>query len=259
MTVERLTAPVGLGAPNLVEDVKIVQKWLQCTENGNNLPATGELWYEGSLYTNPVNGICDAAVIQAIKEIQKSFMNNPDGVISPGGKTWQELTNPRPSYYDSAIIQVVRKKQGSPTENVPTMGELWFSGTRQMYTLECSGPSTESPNLRRRILPGVYNLDWYHYGRQNEKVPILTNKKVPYSRKILIHIGNYHENTEGCLLVGRTIGGIDRRTGRDNFGLPRTGKNTVGDSRGAFIVLKQFLQEKGIRRVKLEIIERYQS
>jgi len=42
----------------------------------------------------PVDGVCGAKTIAAIRRFQQSFLRNPDGLIQPGHKTWLRLANP---------------------------------------------------------------------------------------------------------------------------------------------------------------------
>ncbi len=69
-----LTASVGQGGKNLPADVQTVQELLR----GNGFdPGSG--------------GVCDAKTIAEIRAFQARFMANPDGLIEPGHRTWQQL------------------------------------------------------------------------------------------------------------------------------------------------------------------------
>ena len=85
-----------------------------------------------------------------------------------------------------------------------TTGSFYIPGTKiSGYILEPAGPSTTKSGLDRRIPAGTYNViknTGSKYGLR------LYNDQVPQSRAILMHIGNYPGDTEGCLLPGSSIG-----------------------------------------------------
>ncbi len=87
-----------------------------------------------------------------------------------------------------------------------TIGNFSIPGTDiNGYFLEPAGPSTTTPNLDRRIPAGTYNLEW-NTGPRYPNALRLYNDQVPRSRAILIHIGNYPGDTQGCLLPGCSTG-----------------------------------------------------
>lgn len=77
-------------------------------------------------------------------------------------------------------------------------GEKLMSG----FTLEPAGPDTTTPNKDRRIPAGKYYLDWHVGSKYKTPHPIVFNEQVSKSRAILIHKGNYPQDTEGCILMG---------------------------------------------------------
>lgn len=72
------------------------------------------------------------------------------------------------------------------------------------YTLEPAGPDTTKRNKDRRIPQGIYNTLIRFSPKFKVPTPLLYNENVPHDRYILIHVGNYHEDTDGCILVGET-------------------------------------------------------
>jgi hypothetical protein len=107
------------------------------------------------------------------------------------------------------------------------------------YILEPAGPSTSKRNQDQRIPPGEYLVQPYNSGN-HPSTYIVTNEEVPEDRRILIHIGNYHTDTEGCLLPGKDC---DMRDGeyvvwssKDSMELVRT---IVGDD-GALLYIYEF-------------------
>lgn len=69
-------------------------------------------------------------------------------------------------------------------------------------TLEPAGEDTVTPNKDRRIPEGEYNATFYRSPRFQRRLPILYNEKVSKDRHILIHNGNFPDDTLGCILVG---------------------------------------------------------
>ncbi|OCR88059.1 hypothetical protein CFT13S00388_02515 [Campylobacter fetus subsp. testudinum] len=70
------------------------------------------------------------------------------------------------------------------------------------YTLEPCGGDTTKRNQDKRVPSGLYNLDYHNSPRFKKLLPIIWNDSVPKDRYILIHSGNYPQDTQGCILVG---------------------------------------------------------
>lgn len=129
------------------------------------------------------------------------------------------------------------KKPNTDKVEDSTLGELNVYNENgdsifQCYTCENIGPSTDTPNQDKRIMPRVYNIEWTLTSKNaslgknypkwiagadhplkkqfpnfsNIALWITCDKELPSfrSRRILIHIGNRPQETEGCILVGKT-------------------------------------------------------
>lgn len=85
-----------------------------------------------------------------------------------------------------------------------TTGSFTIPGTDiKGFFIEPAGPSTTEANLDKRIPAGTYKLilnPGKKYGLR------LFNDQVPFKRAVLIHVGNYPNNTRGCLLPGTSVG-----------------------------------------------------
>lgn len=91
--------------------------------------------------------------------------------------------------------------------NDGTIGKFYVinnEGVKVMsgFSLEPAGPDTIEPNKDRRVPAGTYNLEWLPSNKFQKLMPTLFNDKVSKSRRILIHNGNYPQDTEGCMLLG---------------------------------------------------------
>lgn len=98
-----------------------------------------------------------------------------------------------------------------------TRGELLLDTTRLCYTLE-DRYRPEKVKGTTRIPAGMYALELKEKGTSRfdaSAARIVTAageayhgmirlKDVPSFTEILVHWGNYHTNTEGCILVGRS-------------------------------------------------------
>ena len=105
-----------------------------------------------------------------------------------------------------------------------TIGELTLADENGKVIFECAtlengAPSTDKSGLDKRIVAREYKLKW-HNSTKNEsvakqypqwrtadgrsKAPLLYTPELPNfeSRYILIHCGNYAQDTLGCILLG---------------------------------------------------------
>lgn len=96
-------------------------------------------------------------------------------------------------------IKVERKWCG-PT---CTIGVLSVNGTDEMFTLEDT-ERMEKVYGETAIPKGVYNVTITHSPRFKKDLPLIEN--VPGFEGVRIHPGNTAEDTEGCILVGKTKG-----------------------------------------------------
>lgn len=106
-----------------------------------------------------------------------------------------------------------------------TQGELLVDGQHFCYTLEPS----ESDTVHPAIPGGTYNMEMRFSPRFQQKTPHILD--VPGRSLILVHPGNYPNDTEGCLLVGET-----------------ESRDFVGSSRVSFIQLNEYLLKVGLPR-----------
>ncbi|CAI3940918.1 Chitinase [Commensalibacter communis] len=78
--MKNINQTVGLGGVNDPQDVSVIQALLQ-QQGAKNLK---------------IDGIYGPNTLKAIKEFQKQFLTHPDGIVSPGKKTLEQLNNPTP-------------------------------------------------------------------------------------------------------------------------------------------------------------------
>lgn len=72
-------------------------------------------------------------------------------------------------------------------------GDVWKCGT--YFTIE---------NFDKMLPDGTYEVKITYSPKFKRDVPIVCSDKVPESRGIRIHEGNFVQNTKGCILVGNT-------------------------------------------------------
>ena len=99
-----------------------------------------------------------------------------------------------------------------------TIGSLYVDGAFECFTLEDIVRAGEKVPGDTAIPAGSYNVVITPSNRFKRDLPLLEN--VPNFSGIRIHPGNTAEDTEGCLLVGRT-----------------KGTSFVGESKAAFTAL----------------------
>lgn len=81
-----------------------------------------------------------------------------------------------------------------------TTGELWINGAFECYTLEDVVRSGPKVFAKTAIPQGTYSITMNLSPKFKKILPRL--ERVPGFTGILIHGGNTHEDTSGCILVG---------------------------------------------------------
>lgn len=98
------------------------------------------------------------------------------------------------------VINIRRTKQYGET----TLGSLSIQGVaKSWYVLEPGGPDSETEGSDKRIKAGSYRVKPYSSFKYKDVYKL---EDVPGRTYILIHSGNYHEDTQGCLMPGKSWG-----------------------------------------------------
>lgn len=103
--------------------------------------------------------------------------------------------------------------------NGTTIGKLFVDGVFECYTLEDEIRCEKIRGITA-IPAGVYSIIINMSNRFKRLLPLL--QKVPEFEGVRIHPGNKHQDTEGCILVGKTV---------------RPDQQWIFESRGAFATL----------------------
>lgn len=102
-----------------------------------------------------------------------------------------------------------------------TLGKLTLDGFNLCYTLEDTDRKLESGGIKvkgKTAIPrGTYKVVLTYSNRFKRILPLLLN--VPQFEGIRIHTGNTSEDTEGCILVGKSAGVGLIRDSRVAFGM----------------------------------------
>jgi hypothetical protein len=88
-----------------------------------------------------------------------------------------------------------------PSTEIHTQGVLTLNDGTTLFTLE-DVERDKKIKGRTAIPKGKYEVVFTYSDRFKKKLPLLLN--VPGFDGIRIHAGNYHSDTDGCILVGTT-------------------------------------------------------
>lgn len=132
-------------------------------------------------------------------------------------------------------IEVVRPPECGP---VCTIGEMFVDGKFECFTLEDVVRPTGVKVYGETAIPeGTYPIDVTYSPRFKKELPLVMGVKG--FTGIRIHAGNTKDNTEGCILVGRS-----------------KGRDRVNESRLAFNTLFEKLKAAKARKEPITLIVR---
>lgn len=149
----------------------------------------------------------------------------------------------------------VERIEGSTISDVKLINTETNETIFSCYCCENIGPSTDTSKQDKRIVARNYKLSWTDSGKNASLARTYPEYKKPNgrntaillscdelptfaSRRILIHVGNYPQDTEGCLLFGTV-----------------KGKGTVSNSIACIYKFFKKVEEIGIENITLTIKE----
>jgi penicillin-insensitive murein DD-endopeptidase len=208
-----ITKNVGKGQENKSADVTVVQTLLN---------KTGD-------YNLQVNGVCDDAMVAAIVSFQSGFMSKPDGWMSPGGTTFQNLVKvatlgfkllPQACGYGYYSYSEFARQYGTPdaikmlqdvsinfysnTGREVGIGDISFRNGAYMspHQTHRSGKNIDIRPVRKDGLASPVTIDSADYSSSD--TALLVSELLA------------HSNVSGILFNDRTIKGVSYHQGHHN-------------------------------------------
>ncbi|MCL2074106.1 MAG: DUF5675 family protein [Marinilabiliaceae bacterium] len=132
------------------------------------------------------------------------YKTGEGGVLNSNGSTGFGLQNERNMGEFRIEVERILESENSTLSKFYAEGPIPLRSV-EGYFLEPKGPATTQSGQNRRIPTGTYEIKPYSSAKY-KNVYIVSNENVSTDRRILIHSGNYHYHTLGCLLPGSGYG-----------------------------------------------------
>lgn len=159
-----------------------------------------KLIVDGSLGRNPEKSNTVSAIIDFQRKVLK--MTNPDGRIDVNGRSARKINELLKSSALPSGDSITFTLNRTTSANDTTLGTLSIKGySKTWYILEPGGPDSTTEGSDKRIKAGEYTLKKYSSHKYPTAYELFS---VPGRTKILIHSGNFYDDTHGCLLPGKS-------------------------------------------------------
>ncbi|WP_281991295.1 DUF5675 family protein [Aquimarina aggregata] len=207
--------------------------------------------------------LADAHTLDGQEEMNINYFGDTEEGEIRGEKITNRWLDVDGSWFEvskaGSVINIVRKwehwtgiNSSSTTIGSFSIGDSDIEG----YIAEPHGKATEDSGKDKCIPLGTYKMVWHTSNKfpKNKYVskgeaelengfPKIYNENLSKSRGILIHIGNTGQHSEGCLLPGSSL----KKENDEVVG--------VSNSTDKFYQLIEYIEEKGIENVTIEIKE----
>ncbi|MDR0969400.1 MAG: DUF5675 family protein [Lentimicrobiaceae bacterium] len=145
------------------------------------------------------NGAITGAFVMLFNHLQHAVDNKNKEKGNSVSETTIEIAENDP-YTLTIEMQRIAESSDATLSEFTAFGPVPYAVVTG-YILEPGGPSTTASGQDQRIPAGTYSVDPYSSKTYKDNY-IISNGLVSPDRHILIHVGNYHSNTAGCLLPG---------------------------------------------------------
>lgn len=220
-------------------------------DNINNIEegtiASMAYWYDRKIYKIANKGSTVTNFEETVDVVNKNTPSRKDRIkhFKKCLKVFRvnecQKIQPPTSSVESSTVDIIINRTSDGSQS--TLGTLSVpSHNFDSFVLERPGPDTTTRNMRKRVPIGVYKVKWHKttLNRSLGKAFVLFNEDVPADRYILIHIGNYPRNTDGCILLGSS-----------------KGKDFVGNSTNTIFAFYKLFENSDLTKIRIRITESY--
>ena len=204
-------------------------------------------WYDNKIYQIANNGSTISNFEKTVDIVNEHTPSRKDRIdhFKKCLKVFRvsecQTIRPPTTSVESSTVDIIINRTSQNSQS--TLGTFSIpSHNFNGFILERPGPDTTTRNMRKRVPIGVYKVKWHKttLNRSLGKAFVLFNDDVPADRYILIHIGNYPKDTDGCILLGSS-----------------KGKDFVGNSTSTIFAFYKLFENSDLTKIRVKITENY--